>query len=80
MIHRGGAKGTVAIEIDGRKVLSMPYQKLTRRTYTRSGFNVSFGPNAGHCEGRMHVARFGYRIGSTRPIFGPVRKEEKIRQ
>ena len=50
----------------------MPYQDLFVRR--GRGFNVGFGPNAGHCEGRMHTAKFGYRLGSTEVIFGPVKK------
>lgn len=71
MIHSGGASGTLTLFVEGKEVLRMPYADLFVRT--DRGVNIMFGPNAAHCEGRMHVAKFGYRIGSTQPIFGPVR-------
>jgi len=72
IVHSGGREGTVSLWVDGRKVASMPYQRLS--LYRGRGHNISFGPNAGHCEGRMQVARFGYRLGGTEPVLGPVAK------
>lgn len=71
MVHEGGADGTVSVAVDGKEVLRMPFRDLFVRC--GRGYNIVFGPNAGHCEGRMHVARFGYRVGSTDLIFGPVK-------
>jgi len=70
MVHSGGKEGQVTLFVDGKQVLSMPYADL----YMRSGrgYNVGFGPNASSREGRMQVAKFGLRVGSTEPIFGPV--------
>ena len=70
MVHAGGANGTVALEVDGKALLSIPMSALYPRV--GSGANIMFGPNAAHREGRMHVAKFGYRIGSTESLFGPV--------
>ena len=61
-----------ALYVDGSEVVRMPFQDLFVRS--ASGNNVMFEPNAGHREGRMHVMKFGYRIGSTEEIFGPARK------
>jgi len=71
MVHSGGEAGVVTVAVDGENVLSMPYSDLFRRTDT--GQNLVFGPNAADCEGRMRVARYGFRVGRTDPIFGPVR-------
>jgi len=70
MVHSGGAEGVITLSVDGKEVISMPLQELFPRT--GRGYNVMFGPNASHREGRMHVAKFGFRIGSTEQIFGPV--------
>ncbi|NOZ20064.1 MAG: hypothetical protein GXP25_03140 [Planctomycetes bacterium] len=72
LVHTGGSKGDIALHVDGKEVIHMPYTNLHRRD--RTTINISFGPNAAHREGRLHVAKFGYRIGSTDPIFGPVNK------
>jgi len=69
MVHEGGADGSIVLYVDGREVIRLPYEELHTRAYTT--YNVSFGPNAAHQEGRLHVARFGYRIGSTEALFGP---------
>jgi hypothetical protein len=70
LVHSGGLEGSVALYVDGQELLRLPFSRLYRRT--GSGHNVSFGPNAGNCEGRLHVAKFGYRLGGTEPLFGPV--------
>ena len=70
MVHTGGADGVVTLSVDGKEVIRMPYRDLYPRA--GRGYNIGFGPNAGHREGRMHVAKFGFRIGSTEQIFGPV--------
>jgi len=70
MVHTGGEEGAVSLEVDGKQVATMPYKKLSPRS--GRGHNVGFGPNAGHREGRMHVARFGYRLGGTEVLLGPV--------
>lgn len=70
LVHAGGEQGTVSLYVDGKQVATVPYEKLFPR-YDR-GHNIGFGPNAGHREGRMHVARFGYRLGSTDVLLGPI--------
>ncbi|MGC9318479.1 MAG: hypothetical protein ACP5KN_10675 [Armatimonadota bacterium] len=70
MVHEGGADGTVAVLVDGEEIARAPLAELEANTARWP--NVVFGPNAGHREGRLHVAKFGYRTGSTEPIFGPV--------
>jgi len=70
LVHTGGANGDILLKVDGRELVRMPFTDLFHR-FAR-GANVAFGPNAAHCEGRMIVARFGYRLGSTDVIFGPV--------
>jgi len=70
LVHRGGTDGTVVLSVDGTELARVAFEDLFFRW--GRGHNVGFGPNAGHCEGRMHVARFGYRLGSTDVIFGPV--------
>jgi len=74
MVHEGGADGTIAVYVDGKEVIRMPFRTLFVRT--GRGYNIVFGPNAGHREGRMHVAKFGYRVGSTDILFGPVTKPD----
>lgn len=70
MVHTGGAGGEVALSIDGEEKIRVPLKRLF--PWHGRGHNIGFGPNAAHCEGRMHVARFGYRLGSTDVLFGPV--------
>lgn len=70
MVHTGGENGVVTISVDGREVLSIAYAKLFRRVDV--GQNLVFGPNAADREGRVHVARYGFRVGRTDPIFGPI--------
>ncbi len=70
MVHEGGAEGTVALFVDGEEVCRVPMTDLRHNTVR--GLNVILGPNAGHMEGRMHVAKFGYRTGSTEIVFGPL--------
>lgn len=72
MVHTGGANGDVSLEVDGREAIRMPFSDLFYH-FGRGG-NVAFGPNAAHREGQMIVARFGYRLGNTDVIFGPVVK------
>jgi hypothetical protein len=72
MTHTGGESGSVVVEVDGKEILRLPYAGLQTRDQT--GFNISFGPNASAQEGRLHVAKFGYRINSAEPLFGPVSK------
>ncbi len=50
--------------------ISLPFTELFVRT--GQGNNVMFGPNAGHREGRIHAARFGYCTGNSQPLLGPV--------
>ena len=70
LVHTGGAAGEVVLSVDGTEVTRVPYADLDLRQ--EAGWNVVFGPNAAHREGRLHVARFGYRIGSADGLFGPV--------
>jgi len=70
LVHSGGEGGTISLEVDGNQVAEMPYRQLFPRR--GRGHNVGFGANAGHREGRMHVARFGYRLGGTEVLLGPV--------
>jgi hypothetical protein len=70
LTHTGGAAGEVALAVDGNTVARVPYADLDMRM--DAGWNVVFGPNAAQREGRLHVAKFGYRIGSTETLFGPV--------
>jgi hypothetical protein len=71
LVHTGGAGGEVVLSVDGTEVARVPYADLDMRT--DAGWNVVFGPNAAHREGRLHVAKFGYRVGSTDVIFGPAK-------
>jgi hypothetical protein len=70
LVHSGGANGDISLEVDGNEVIRMPFTALFHR-FAR-GANVAFGPNAAHREGRMLIARFGYRLSNTDVIFGPV--------
>jgi hypothetical protein len=70
LAHTGGASGEVVLSVDGSTVARVPYADLEMRMET--GWNVVFGPNAAHREGRLHVAKLGYRIGSTETLCGPV--------
>ncbi len=70
LVHEGGADGSILLFVDGKEVIRTPFPELFLRR--GRGHNIMFGPNAAHCEGRMHVARFGYRIGGTEQIFGPI--------
>ena len=70
LVHSGGADGEVILSVDGRELVRVPYAELDMRM--DKGWNVVFGPNAAHREGRIHVAKFGYRIGNTETMFGPV--------
>jgi hypothetical protein len=72
LVHTGGAAGSLFLEVDGKEVIRLPYSELLTRDHPAA--NILFGPNASNQEGRMHVAKFGYRIGSAEPLFGPVRK------
>ena len=67
LVHTGGSKGSVILDVDGKEVIRMPYADLHEREQTT--ISISFGPNAAHREGRLHVAKFGYRIASIEPIF-----------
>jgi len=67
LLHEGGAEGTVALLVDGAEVARVPLSDL--QTPSVRGFNVIFGPNASHREGHLQVAKFGYRIGGTEPVF-----------
>ena len=71
LARSAGASGHISLSVDGREVIRMPYEGLFVRR--GRGANIVFGPNAAHCEGRMHVAKFGCRVGSTDPLFGPVK-------
>ncbi len=70
LVHEGGPSGRVALFVDGKPVAELPYADLGYREFR--GTNVMFGPNAGHREGHLQFAGFGYRIGGTEVIFGPV--------
>jgi len=72
LVREGGADGQVVLSVDGKELLPLPYTALSYRA--DQGYNIVFGPNAGHQEGRMHVAKFGFRTGSTEVILGPVVK------
>ena len=74
MTHTGGPDGTVTLLVDGRQIASVPYAELDRRV--SAGWNVVFGPNASHREGRLQVARLGYRTGSAEVLLGPVGQDE----
>jgi hypothetical protein len=67
LVHEGGADGTVALLVDGEEVLRVPMSDLQANAL--SGSNVVFGPNAGHREGHLQFAKFGYRIAGTDPVF-----------
>jgi len=69
LVHEGGEEGDVVLSVDGLDVTRVPYASLAIRP--DAGHNIGFGPNAGHREGRMHVAKFGYRLGKTDALFGP---------
>jgi hypothetical protein len=71
MVHSGGASGFLTLEVDGKEVIRLPYSQLHTRDQT--GTNLSFGPNASLQEGRMQVAKLGYRINGSEPILGPIR-------
>jgi len=66
LVHSGGRTGSVTLYVDGQEALRVPYTDLCGRAEV--GWNVTFGPNASHCEGRLHVEAFGYRIGGTDPV------------
>lgn len=70
MVHAGGAEGTISLEVDGRDVIRIPFTRLYLRN--EPGDNVSLGPNAADCEGRVQVAKFGYRLAGTEPLFDQV--------
>lgn len=74
LIHTGGASGLLVLHVDGKEMLRLPYNELHTRDHQPAS-NVSFGPNASQREGRMHVAKFGYRLDSTAPLFGPVGRQ-----
>lgn len=71
MVHTGGATGDVVLSVDGTEAVRVPFTELFNRA--GRGNNIGFGPNAAHCEGRLQVAKFGFRVGSSEPLFGPVR-------
>jgi acyl-coenzyme A synthetase/AMP-(fatty) acid ligase len=66
LMHAGGETGSVTLYVDGQETLRVPYTDLSGRAEV--GWNVVFGPNAAHGEGRVQVAAFGYRIGGTDPV------------
>jgi hypothetical protein len=70
MTCSGGPDGQVTVEVDGRERLRLPWRELGARPGA-GGANIGFGPNAAHREGRLQVAKFGFRIGSLDRIFGP---------
>ncbi|MBM4082119.1 MAG: hypothetical protein FJ278_20605 [Planctomycetes bacterium] len=72
LVHSGGEKGTISLSVDGKEAICLAYTDLFHRGVPTPG--IMFGPNAGHMEGRLHVAKFGYRVGSTDPLFGPVKQ------
>ena len=69
LVHRGGAHGEVVLFVDGKEVLRLPFERLFPARVR--GHNLLFGPNAAQREGRLHVAKFGFRTGSTDVMFGP---------
>ena len=68
--HAGGRSGTVTLAVDGKELIKLPFHEFQVRSQTLA--NVAFGPNAASQEGRMHVARFGYRLGTTETLLGPL--------
>lgn len=70
MVHTGGSGGDVVLSVDGKELCRIPMSELYARH--GSGRNILFGPNAARRTGRIHVMKFGYRIGKIDPIFGPV--------
>jgi len=79
MVHEGEEGGSVSLAVDGKQIVRLPYGKLFARRGGR-GLNIVFGPNAGHCEGRLHVAKFGYRLGGTERLLGPITKPASARR
>lgn len=70
MVHKGGADGVVVLSVDGVERCRIPMAELFARQ--GSGGNIMFGPNAARRSGRIHVMKFGYRIGQTGTLFGPI--------
>jgi hypothetical protein len=68
--HAGGRSGTVTLSVDGKELIKLPFHEFQVRSQTLA--NIAFGPNAASQEGRMHVAKFGYRLGTTETLFGPL--------
>ena len=69
-VHEGIVRDTTTI--DGKELIKLPFDKFQVRSQTIN--NIAFGPNAASQEGRMHVAKFGYRLGSTEPLLGPFKR------
>lgn len=70
MTHTRGRDGRVTLSVDGKDVAHLPFTDFRVRDQTPA--NIVFGPNASQQEGRMHVAKFGYRIGNAAPLLGPI--------
>ena len=71
VVHTGGAGGHVTLSVDGQEIARHPFTDFHIRDDTRA--NIVFGPNASNQAGRMNVSKFGYRLGSTEPLFGDAR-------
>jgi hypothetical protein len=67
--HSGGRSDTVILAVAGKELTKLPFHEFQVRDQTR--INIAFGPNAVFQEGRMHVAKFGYRLGTSEPLLGP---------
>lgn len=74
LVHEGGPEGTVALFVDGEEKIRLDFTELY--VWRGRGLNVSFGPNASNCEGRLLVAAFGYRVGDSKVLLGPVPTRE----
>ena len=70
--HAGGRSGTVTLAVDGKELIKLPFHEFQVRDQTLT--NIAFGPNAASQEGRMHVAKFGYRLGTTESLLGPFKR------
>ena len=70
--HAGDRAGTVTLAVDGKELIKLPFHEFQVRDQTLT--NIAFGPNAASQEGRTHVAKFGYRIGTTESLLGPFKR------
>ena len=75
LVRDGGRDGRLTLWVDGARVMAVPVSELFFKS--GPGGCVTFGPNAAHREGRLHVAKFGFRTRSTAVIFGPLALAKK---